>query len=406
METEHRLNLLTQEVVSACQMGAWCYGIDGQRYFCLCPHEQELELFLKMGDCLEIDPEELENPVPVIISDPIGFIWIREVFSLSDSGLKLISIWGPVFPSRTSNDVLMNRLREMDISLQLRSLYAKILMEIPVLNARMIDQYARMLHYAVKEERYSGEIRTKGSSLSFRTDEQEESSGTEPAAYRRQYAYEQSLLAAVREGNIHQGKEAYEKRGKGDLFSLDTDDPVREVKDNIIIFIARCCQAAIDGGLPVETAKKMEVSYIRQVEKLSRITDLSALNRHMFEDFTRRVHDWRSSPEISQPVKQCCDYIQKNFTKPVRMADIAEAVGYAEYYVSKKFAREMGIKIQDYLRDTRLNYSRMLLLTTDRTIEDISEYLQFGSRNYFDRVFRSAYGISPVQFRNRGGLPK
>ena len=88
------------------------------------------------------------------------------------------------------------------------------------------------------------------------------------------------------------------------------------------------------------------------------------------------------------------------------MADIAEAVGYAEYYVSKKFAREMGIKIQDYLRDTRLNYSRMLLLTTDRTIEDISEYLQFGSRNYFDRVFRSAYGISPVQFRNRGGLPK
>ena len=407
MEVEERLNLLTQMVVSACQMGVWCYGLDGQRFFCLCPHEQELELFLKMGDCLEVGADELERPVPVIISDPIGFVWIREVFPLTGSGSRLINIWGPVFPGRTSMDVLMKRLRAMDLSLQMRSLYAKILMEIPAMNARMIEQYARMLHFAVTQERFSGELCMKESSSDIREEARMEAADAEeaePGSYRRQYAYEQALLADVREGSLHREKETFEKRDNGELFSLAPDDPVRGLKDNIIIFIARCSQAAIDGGLPVETAKKMEVSYIRQTEKMTGIADLSALNRRMLEDFTRRVHDFKSSPEISRPVRQCCDYIQMNFTRPIRMADIAANVGYAEYYISKKFAREMGMKIQDYLRETRLNYSRMLLLTTDRTIEDISTYLQFGTRNYFDRVFRSAYGISPVQFRNQAGL--
>jgi AraC-like DNA-binding protein len=45
-----------------------------------------------------------------------------------------------------------------------------------------------------------------------------------------------------------------------------------------------------------------------------------------------------------------------------------------------------------------------MLLTSRKDIQQISEELQFGSRSYFDRVFRQEVGISPRQFRETRGL--
>jgi AraC-like DNA-binding protein len=62
------------------------------------------------------------------------------------------------------------------------------------------------------------------------------------------------------------------------------------------------------------------------------------------------------------------------------------------------------MKMTDYIRAVRLNAARVMLLTSRKDIQQISEELQFGSRSYFDRVFRQEVGISPRQFRETRGL--
>ncbi|MFA9376386.1 MAG: hypothetical protein ACERKZ_06490 [Lachnotalea sp.] len=44
-------------------------------------------------------------------------------------------------------------------------------------------------------------------------------------------------------------------------------DEERLKKDNIIIFIGLCARAAVEGGLPIEVAKKMENQYVFESEK-------------------------------------------------------------------------------------------------------------------------------------------
>ena len=58
------------------------------------------------------------------------------------------------------------------------------------------------------------------------------------------------------------------------------------------------------------------------------------------------------------------------------------------------------MRLLDYIRQTRLEYAKILLTTTSLSIQQISERLQFGTRNYFTRVFKEYAGISPSDYRS------
>ncbi len=78
-------------------------------------------------------------------------------------------------------------------------------------------------------------------------------------------------------------------------------------------------------------------------------------------------------------------------------------MGYSTYYFSKKFNKEMGIKVTDYIKQVRIDQAKIALITTKRSIQDISDSLQFGTRNYFSKVFREIVGVTPAAYRERMG---
>ena len=87
----------------------------------------------------------------------------------------------------------------------------------------------------------------------------------------------------------------------------------------------------------------------------------------------------------------------------ITLEDLARHCGYAEYDLSRKFAKETGMKISDYIYSVRIDAAKLLLLTTSREIQEISDLLRFGNRSHFDRVFRQHVGVSPAKFREQGG---
>lgn len=69
-------------------------------------------------------------------------------------------------------------------------------------------------------------------------------------------------------------------------------------------------------------------------------------------------------------------------------------------FCSRKFQKEIGTRLSDYIRDTRPEYAKIRMPSTEKTVQEISEQLQFCSRNYFSRVFREKEGVSPQEFRD------
>ena len=100
--------------------------------------------------------------------------------------------------------------------------------------------------------------------------------------------------------------------------------------------------------------------------------------------------------------QQCVDYIEMHLDQKILAADLAKQVGYTEYYLTHKFKEETGLSVTNYTKFAKIERARVLLKSTDQTVQEIAEQLGFGTRNYFSRVFQEVAGKTPVEFRENG----
>lgn len=398
-------NLFSGMIYSACKMGGWCFSYTSRKmFYTTCPNQQEFLMFFTTSGCLDyMFSDEIDTTKPVFLSDSIGMLWVADYIYDRDGQPDLIIVIGPVFSSDSSVRGIEDSLRSLHFSLQVRKNMLQILQKVPIVSVDMMHQYAAMLHYAV-----TGEIVTnhdfqfqKSPQAEGEQKTEAEKPSVDKVNMERQRMTEEMILQMIREGNLDCKRLMQErtKFSKPDDYHLET--PQRENKNTMVIFVALCSRASMEGGLAPKTAKELEIKYITMIEQAKTVTELINIREEMMEDFASRVHQCRTHQEVSRVVQECCDYIQGNLLKPLELADIAKEVGYTEYYLTKKFHKEMGIRLLDYIKDSRIELSKIWLLTTQKGIQEISDQMHFGSRNYFSKVFREKVGMTPAAYREQ-----
>ena len=80
---------------------------------------------------------------------------------------------------------------------------------------------------------------------------------------------------------------------------------------------------------------------------------------------------------------------------------IAARLHLSESSLNRRFRQAMGISLGTYLDQILLNASSKMLLSTDLSIAEISERLNFCDQFYFSRYFRQHYGEPPSWYRKR-----
>jgi transcriptional regulator, araC family len=170
---------------------------------------------------------------------------------------------------------------------------------------------------------------------------------------------EETLLQMIREGNLEYRNVLDRLTGLELPVQFPAAGQFRRLKNALMIFCGQCTRAAIQGGMPPQTAFAMETEHCDRLERAATMTELLTVNRCMMEDYIRKVHDLRATPDVSKPVKQCCDYIRRHILQPLELSQIARHVGYSEYYLSKRFNREMGIRVVDFIKDERINLAKI-----------------------------------------------
>ena len=122
----------------------------------------------------------------------------------------------------------------------------------------------------------------------------------------------------------------------------------------------------------------------------------------MFNDFVSRVYKRKNNTQrISKPIQNCCGYIKTHLNDKITIKHLAYRIGYTEYYLSRKFKKEVGCSINDYIKTQKIEYAKILLSSSGQSIQDISDSLNFCSRSYFTDVFQKIVGISPNEYRVR-----
>lgn len=98
-------------------------------------------------------------------------------------------------------------------------------------------------------------------------------------------------------------------------------------------------------------------------------------------------------------VQRTQDIVRKNYHTDLSLKIIAIDFKVSPAYLGQLFKEETGKYFNDYLTEARLQASRILLLETDLKIREIIYRIGMSNQSYYNRIFKKAYGISPLDFR-------
>ncbi len=118
-------------------------------------------------------------------------------------------------------------------------------------------------------------------------------------------------------------------------------------------------------------------------------------------DYKSNIQDADSQSEQQQAIiKRAHEFIEENFSKPLALSDVAEAVYLSPNYFSTLFKEITGDTFSTFLNTVRIQEGKKLLRETSLPIKQIVEQVGFEDYNYFNRVFKKIIGIPPATYRD------
>ena len=94
------------------------------------------------------------------------------------------------------------------------------------------------------------------------------------------------------------------------------------------------------------------------------------------------------------------NYIQNNY-QDVTLEELAEKCHLSVPYLSKYIREKSGKTFQDTVKEVRLNKARILLKETSHNIETVAATVGYENVEHFNRLFKKAYGMTPMQYRRK-----
>jgi len=79
--------------------------------------------------------------------------------------------------------------------------------------------------------------------------------------------------------------------------------------------------------------------------------------------------------------------------------DVLKRSNYSHAHLIRLFKEYTGLNISEYLKKTKIRIACELLITTDKSIQDISEILGYQSVTNFNPFFKKNVGLTPFVYR-------
>ena len=213
------------------------------------------------------------------------------------------------------------------------------------------------------------------------------------------------MMQMIEDGNLDYQAELHSLARSGKPGTLTLNGSFRQLQYLLLCSTILTSRAAIRGGLSPETSLTLCDHYFQEIDNTSTYEELRQISDRMLDDYIHRVHDCKTTPGISAPIRQCCEYIRFHYQEKFNAERLAEQIGYSSSYLSKKFRREIGMSLSDYVAKIKVDKAVEMLRTPGITIAEVSDFLGYTSQSYFGMQFKKFYGITPGEYQRLGFLP-
>ncbi len=205
-------------------------------------------------------------------------------------------------------------------------------------------------------------------------------------------------------------------------------DAFEKCKDMKNIFIYKCHMGLVEAVMPIKNKNKI-IGYIMlgQITDIKDKNDLKKLESEIYKEHGLECNTteikYKNKNQIlaaSKLLEICTDYmllkemigaenekiitsansyIKEHLSEQINIYDLCEYIGASRTKLYEMFKSEYGVGIASYIKEARLTEARKLLKENNLSVSEVSVKVGFSDYNYFSRIYKKRFKISPHKDR-------
>jgi AraC family transcriptional regulator len=156
--------------------------------------------------------------------------------------------------------------------------------------------------------------------------------------------------------------------------------------------------ASFQGGLVLHLAHRLYGEF-RLRDEVSRLAIESIALGVLAEASRRAAREERESAPAW--LVRARAFVDRHFAERVLLATVAAMVGVHPVHLARSFRRTYNTTFSGYVRELRVEYARVQLISTGAALGEIALSSGFCDQSHFCRTFKRETGLSPAEYRTR-----
>lgn len=163
-----------------------------------------------------------------------------------------------------------------------------------------------------------------------------------------------------------------------------------------LVFVGNICPQ----GREARLADSLGATLFDTVE---RDVDLAIATRYaqVVESYIRMLLEAYTDRTFAPLVENIKSYVAENAASRIDLAALATLFHYNEKYLGRLFKRQTGESLTVYINRQRVTNAARLLRKSNDAVCEVAAKTGFSSVNYFNRVFKGIYGVTPTAYREK-----
>lgn len=162
---------------------------------------------------------------------------------------------------------------------------------------------------------------------------------------------------------------------------------------------------------PLKDETKQLYSLFRRVCK-THLGEAYGYKLKEFYEFTQLIYEMMAHSvktdkggESYLKIDKAVQHVKMNYYKCITVEELAEISGYSVSHFRKIFVKTCGMSPQEYVLKYKIEKAKeMLAEESEKSVEEIADFLKFCNASYFCKVFKKREGCSPYKYKSMMGV--
>ncbi len=217
----------------------------------------------------------------------------------------------------------------------------------------------------------------------------------------RRYELENQFLRTIEKGEVENVLMAYDRMACAGLRDKRYVSAIyQDVNVSVAIIRALARKAAEQGGASVVEVNEITQRAVQRMQAETSIQRKMQIARGMYVELAEAVDRSRSQMgAYTGPIRKAVNTLRHSYSQNLSLNQLAEQVNMSPSHLSRTFSKEVGMSISQYVAALRCEEAASMLKNGDASIQEISAYVGYLDNNYFVKVFKKQYGMTPSEYR-------